>query len=222
MRRGGLRKSNKPKRKRTAAYNMADEFEIEKHQKELERLLKRLNEDGTPAKPASQSEIMSLVRGAIREKWGYCDTKLAYLNMKTIPDTDPSSRRRWKVQCEKCLLWYGKNDVAVDHLIGGHSLKSPEDLFTFYDNIINIGFDDLQILCHEDHDLKTACDLHGYTWDEAIIFKKITALESHLKNEKARKAFLLNKGFDESEVSNKEKRRLAFWKFIEENPDFKI
>ena len=176
---GGFgRKSNKPKRKRTAAHNMADEFEIEKHEKELVKLLKRLHDDGTPIKTLSESQIMSIVRGAIREKWSFCDTKLAYLNMKTIPDDDPNTRRRWKVQCEHCLEWFKKTEVSVDHRIGGHSLKSPAELFDFYDKIINIGFDDIQILCHADHDRKTACDLYGYTWDEAGIFKQVTAWES--------------------------------------------
>ncbi|QXN60196.1 hypothetical protein KUA24_129 [Vibrio phage HNL01] len=223
MRRGsGYRKSNKPKRQRTAAHNMADEFEIEKHQKELEKLLKRLNEDGTPKKPLTESAILGLCRGAIRNSWSFCDTKLAYLNMKTVPDTDTTSRRRWKVQCEICNEWFGKNDVAVDHVVGGHSLRSPDDLFEFYDNIINVSFDDLQVLCHTDHDRKTVCDLHGYTWEESGIFKQVTALETLLKNEKARKEFLLGKGFEESEISNKDKRRSAFWKFIVENPNFKI
>lgn len=224
MARGGFRKSTKPKRKRTAAHNMADEFELKKHENELKKLLNRLDEYGFPKKPLTESAIMGLCRGAIRDRWSFCDTKLAYLNMKTVPDTDLSSRRRWKVQCEDpdCLKWCGKNDVAVDHVVGGHSLRSPDELFTFYNNIINIGFKDIQILCHECHDIKTAMDLGGYTKEEAIIYKQVTALETLLKNEKARKTFLLGKGFEESSVSNKDKRREAFWKFMVDNPDFKI
>uniref|UniRef100_A0AB39AJE6 HNH endonuclease n=1 Tax=Vibrio phage P018-4 TaxID=3229728 RepID=A0AB39AJE6_9CAUD len=217
-RRGGFRKSTKPKRKRTAPHNIADEFELDKHQKELERLLKKLNEDGTPKKPLTESAIMSLVRGAIREKWSFCDTKLAYLNMKTVPDNDPNTRRRWKIQCEhpECLKWFGKNDVACDHIVGGHSLKTPEDLFTFYDNILNVSFNDLQILCHECHDRKTACDLHGYTWEESLIFKKVTAWEKQYKVASKAKEWLLSKGFSEDEVSNPEKRRQAIWKYFEQ------
>ena len=210
-----FRKSNKPKRKRNAPHNIPDDFEIEKHNKELARLLKKLNEDGTPLKPLTESQIMSLVRGAIREKWAYCDTKLAYLNMKTLPDEDPSTRRRWKVQCEDCGKWFKKSDVAVDHKIGGHSLKTPEELFDFYDKIINIGFDDLQILCHADHDIKTAMDLFGYTKEEAIIFKKVTAWESENKAVSKQKELLKSYGFKDEEISNKEKRRNCVWKYIE-------
>ena len=211
-----FRKSNKPKRKRNAPHNIPDDFEIEKHNKELVRLLKKLNEDGTPLKPLTESQIMSIVRGAIREKWAYCDTKLAYLNMKTLPDEDPSTRRRWKVQCEDCGKWFKKSDVAVDHKVGGHSLKTPEDLFDFYDKIINIGFDDLQILCHADHDIKTAMDLFGYTKEEAIIFKKVTAWESKHKTVSKQKELLKSYGFKDEEISNKEKRRTCIWKHIEE------
>ncbi|CAM0059762.1 HNH endonuclease [Vibrio phage K406] len=214
MARGGFR-GNRNQRKRTAPNNIADEFERNKHEQELVKLLKRLHEDGTPLKPASEAQIMSIVRGAIREKWSFCDTKLAYLNMKTIPDDDPKTRRRWKVQCEHCLQYFKKTDVAVDHKIGGHSLKTPEELFDFYNKIINIGFDDLQVLCHEDHDRKTACDLYGYTWEEAGIFKQVTAWESANKKVGDQKTLLKSYGFSDDEISNKEKRRECIWKHIE-------
>ncbi len=205
------------KRKRTAPNNIVDEFEREKHKTELEKLLKRLDEKGEPLKPLSEAQIMSIVRGAIREKWGFCDTKLAYTNMKTVPDDDPSSRRRWKVQCEHptCQKWFKKTDIACDHVVGGHSLRSPDDLFNFYNNIINVGFEDLQMLCHECHDRKTACDLYNYTWEEAGIFKKVTAWESLNKTVKKQKELLTSYGFSDDEISNKEKRRIAVWKYIE-------
>lgn len=216
MARGGFR-GNRSQRKRTAPNNIADEFERDKHEQELVKLLKRLNEDGTPIKPLSESQIMSIVRGAIREKWGFCDGKLAYTNMKTVPDDDPTSRRRWKIKCEhpSCQKWFKKTDVACDHVVGGHSLKSPDDLFDFYDNIINIGFDDLQMLCHECHDRKTACDLYGYTWEEAGVFKQVTAWESANKKVGDQKTLLKSYGFSDDEISNKEKRRECIWKHIE-------
>lgn len=216
MARGGFR-GNKKQRKRTAPHNIADGYEREKHEAELVKLLKRLNEDGTPKKPLTEAAIMGLVRGAIREKWGFCDVKLAYTNMKTLPDDDPSTRRRWKIQCEhpECLRWFKKTEVACDHVVGGHSLKTPDELFDFYDKIINIGFDDLQMLCHECHDRKTACDLYGYTWEEAGVFKQVTAWESLHKAVSKQKEVLKSYGFSDDEISNKEKRRACVWEYIE-------
>lgn len=212
---GGFRKYNKPKRKRTAAHNMVDEFDLKKHKDELEKLLKRLHEDGTPIKPLTESAIMGLCRGAIREKWRFCDVKLAYLNMKTVPDEDANSRRRWKVQCEDCNNFFGKTEVAVDHKKGGHQLKSPDNLFQFYNNIINVGFAGIQVLCHECHDRKTVMDLYGYTREEAFIFKEVTAWEKKNNTVGKQKELLLSYGYSDEEISNKEKRRAAIWKYLE-------
>lgn len=215
MKRGGFRKSNKPKRTRTTPHNIADEFEREKRQKELEKFLKQLNPDGTPKKPLTESQIMSLVRGAIRDRWMYSPTKLAYLYMNTVPDEDPNSRRKWKVQCEASGEWLKLTDACVDHKKGEHSLKSPDDLFSFYNSIMNVGFDDLQILSVGEHDIKTMMERYNYTREEALILKKVTAWEKEYKTAGKQKEWLLKKGFSEEEVSNPEKRRQSIWKYFE-------
>lgn len=214
MARGGFR-GNKKQRKRTAPHNIADDYEREKHQKDLEGFLKKLNEDGTPKKPLTDSQIMSIIRGAVREKWMYAPNKLAYLNMAVVPDDDPSSRKRWKAQCEKCKNWFGKNEIQIDHIRGENTLKTPEDFFTFYNNIMNIGFDDMQALCEPCHEIKGAMERFGYTESEAIIFKQVTAWESLHKAVSKQKEVLKSYGFSDDEISNKEKRRSCVWKYIE-------
>jgi len=204
-----FRKSNKPKRKRTAAHNIADDFEREKHKKELEKFLKQLNEDGTPKKPLTDSQIMSIVRGAIREKWMYAPNKLAYLNQHIIPDDDPNTRQRWKVQCEYCNKWFKKSDVQVDHCKGEHSLKTPEDLFQFYDSICNIGFDDMKVTCVPCHELKTAMERYNLTEEEAIIFKKVTAWKSDYPKANDQKKWLTSHGYKGEALKNAETREAA-------------
>jgi hypothetical protein len=216
MSRGGFR-GKRSTRKRTAPHNIADEFEREKHKKDLEGFLKKLNEDGTPKKPLTESQIMSILRGAIREKWMYAANKLAYLNKAIVPDDDPKTRRRWKAQCEHCKEWFGKNDIQIDHIKGEHSLKSPTEVFEFYDSIMNIGFDEMQALCEPCHSIKGAMERFGYTKQEAIIFKQVTAWEKEHKKVSDQKELLLSYGFSEEEVSNKEKRRECIWKFIKEH-----
>ncbi|AUR94182.1 hypothetical protein NVP1193O_051 [Vibrio phage 1.193.O._10N.286.52.C6] len=214
MARGGFR-GNRSQRKRTAPHNIADEYEREKHKKDLEGFLKKLNEDGTPKKPLTESQIMSILRGAVREKWMYAPNKLAYLNMAVVPDDDPKTRRRWKAQCEHCQCWFGKNDVQIDHIKGENSLKSPAELFEFHDNIMNIGFDGMQTLCEPCHSIKGAMERFGYTEAEAIIFKQVTAWESANKKVGDQKTLLKSYGFSDDEISNKEKRRECIWKHIE-------
>lgn len=203
------------KRKRTAPNNIADDFEREKHQKELDKFLKQLNEDGTPAKPATDSQIMGLLRGAIRERWMFAPNKLAYLYSNIVPDDDPTTRRRWKGTCERCNSDFKKTDLQVDHIKGENSLRSPEELMDFYDSIMNVGFEDLRVLCIPCHEIVTVMSRYNYTEEEAIIFKKVTAWESLNKTVKKQKELLTFYGFSADEISNKEKRRIAVWKYIE-------
>ncbi|BAV80861.1 phage protein [Vibrio phage RYC] len=217
MRRGKFGGGTKSKRKRTAPHNIADEFEREKHAKELEKFLKQLAEDGSPKKPLTVSQIMSVMRGAVREKWMYCPTKLAYLNMAIVPDDSPSTKRRWKAQCENCEEWFKKDDVAVDHIVGENSLKTPEDLLSFWDSIMNVGFDDLQVLCHDCHDIKSMMERYGYTEDEVHIMRKVLTWEKMYTKAAKQKELLISYGFKASEVSNSEKRREAIFKHFKEN-----
>lgn len=211
------RRSSKPKRQRTAAYNIADDFERDKHKKELEGFLKKLNEDGTPKKPLTESQIMSIVRGAIREKWMYAPNKLAYLNMGIVPDDDPNTRSRWKCQCEQCKGWFKKGEIQIDHEAGEHSLKTPEDLFKFYDSICNIGFDGMQRLCEDCHTIKTVMERYNLSEEDAITLKKVTAWEKKTPKAADQKKFLKSKGFAEKEVNNTENRRIAALKYFKEN-----
>lgn len=208
MARGGLRKSTKPKRKRTAPYNMADDYEIEKHREDTEKFLKKLNKDGTPLKPLTESQVMSIVRGAIREKWMYAPNKLAYLNLGIVPDEDLSSRRRWKCQCEYCHEWFGKGDIQVDHLVGEHQLKTPDDLLEFYDSICNVGFDQMKRTCIPCHEIKTTMERYGITDEkEAKAVKEAIRFENNNPKAADQKRFLLNKGFKASDVKNATTRR---------------
>ncbi|CAH9014426.1 conserved hypothetical protein [Vibrio phage 501E54-1] len=203
------------KRKRTAPHNIADDFEREKHQKDLEKFLSKLNEDGTPKKLLTQSQLMSIIRGAIREHcWMYAPNKLAFENMSTVPD-DSSSRRRWHRQCEDCKGWFKKDEVQTDHRIGEHSLKDFDQIWDFYTSISNVSFEGMASLCIPCHDIKSAMERYGYTKEEALIFKKVTAWEALHKKATPQKKFLMDNGFTEDEVSNPTKRREAIWKYFE-------
>lgn len=218
-RRKNFSKSSKPKRKRTAPHNIADEFEREKHKKELENFLSKLNEDGTPKKLLTESQIMGIIRGAIREKWMYAPNKLAYLMMGVVPDDDPNTRRRWKVQCEECEKWFKKDEVQVDHEDGENSLKTPEDVFPFYDSICNIGFDSMNRLCEDCHSIKTFKERYNITdEDEIRAIKKAISFEKENPKADTQKKFLRSKGFSASDISNSTKRRESLVKYFKDNP----
>jgi hypothetical protein len=55
----------------------------------------------------------------------------------------------------------------------------------------------------------------GCTWEEAVLYKRMTLWEASMKNIASQKKFLLGKGFSEKEISNKPKRRAAYIEFLQ-------
>lgn len=215
MRKKRIMRSKKgPKPKREGDYNIPNEAEITKLKKDLNKHLAKLDENGLILKPLTQSQLMTLIRSAIREKWAYCDVKMAYLLMGVEPDYDPKTRRRFKVQCEACKKWFSRGEIQIDHDAGEHSLKSIADFDNFVDSILQkVTFADLNRLCHDCHDLKTAMQRYNLSQEDAILFKKMTAWEADNDVEQ-RKDWLVRKGFKKSEVTNHEKRRECYLNYL--------
>ena len=146
--------------------------DIKKREAKLQQFLKRLDKDGKP----QEKHVLSTVRGAIRNAWMKSDVKLAYLYMNTIPDMDNSTRTKWLCRCEMCGELFKLTDVEIDHRSGNHSFTKIEDFEKYFNNILMVGFDDLQILCKDDHAVKTLSESLGITIEEARVEKQVIAL----------------------------------------------
>lgn len=146
--------------------------DIEKRQAKLEGFLKKIDPE-TGITP--DSVLLTMVRGAIRKSWMQSPTKLAFLLSKSVPDMD-DNRRKWKVQCSCCGEWFKESDVEVDHKHGNQTFKTVEDFQKYFEKILKVGFDDLQILCKSCHSIKTHSEKRGITFDEARIEKQAIAI----------------------------------------------
>ena len=147
-------------------------LDIKKREDKLKQFLKRLDKDGKP----QEKHVLNVVRGAIRSAWMKSDVKLAYLYMNTIPDMDDSTRTKWLVKCEMCGELFKLTDIEVDHRQGNHTLTKVEDFENYFNNILMVGFDDLSILCKEDHAVKTLAESQGISIDAARLEKKVIAI----------------------------------------------
>lgn len=147
-------------------------LDIKKREDKLQQFLKKLDTDGKP----QEKHVLSVVRGAIRSAWMKSDVKLAYLYMNTIPDMDDSTRTKWLVKCEMCDGLFKLTDVEIDHRHGNHTLTKVEDFENYFNNILMVGFDDLSILCKEDHAVKTLAESQGISIDAARLEKKVIAI----------------------------------------------
>jgi 5-methylcytosine-specific restriction endonuclease McrA len=158
VRRSKIRKPKTPKAPRKGAYNLPNDSDIEKINKEILKHSKSLDEDGRP-KPLTENQLKQLIRSAVRQKWMYCPSKLSFLAKAAVPDYDETTRRRMKYQCNICKEWFTATQVQVDHIKQEESFSSLEDALTWAGSILNAGGDeDLQILCEYDHSIKTLLD----------------------------------------------------------------
>lgn len=183
--------------------------DIKKREAKLQQFLKKLNADGKP----QEKHVLSVVRGAIRSAWMKSDVKLAYLYMNTIPDMDDKTRTKWLVKCEMCGELFKLTDVEIDHRHGNHTFTKVEDFENYFNNILMVGFDDLSILCKEDHAVKTLSESLGISIESARLEKKVIVICK--QSAKLIDAYLGENGVT-GYAKNKDARRDAVRKLLKE------
>lgn len=183
--------------------------DLKKREAKLQQFLKKLDVDGKP----QEKHVLSVVRGAVRSAWMKSDVKLAYLYMNTIPDMDDKTRTKWLVKCEMCGELFKLTDVEIDHRNGNHSFTRVEDFENYFNNILMVGFDDLSILCKEDHACKTLAESQGISIEDARTEKKVIAICK--KPAKVIDAYLTENGVT-GYAKNKDARRDAIRNVLKE------
>lgn len=190
--------------------------DINKKKAELESHLKHL----TPEGKIKPTKLLDMIRSSLRKTWMSSPQKLAFLEQKRIPDMNPATRTKWLWQCEICGELFKLDDINVDHINGNHSFTKLIDFPDYAENILNVPINGLQILCVEDHSVKTYLERHGLTWDDAVVIKKAIKLENEVGGKgkgvaQKQKKYLLSKGFKVKDVANADTRRECFIKLAE-------
>ena len=183
--------------------------EIAKKAENLARFMKQIDGDGK----IKESTGMSMVRSAIRLTWMRAPNKLAVLEQARVPDMNPATRTKWLFQCAICGKMFKQTDIEVDHVIGEHKFTQPTDFVSYWDNMLNVPMDGLQVLCIEDHRIKTYMERKGCTWEEAVAKKVVIKYGN--KPVKEQKAYLKKEGFKPAETTNAEKREKC-WTILHE------
>ncbi len=155
-----------------ASPNRAD---LKKKADELAKLKKKLACPETGKQ--KMSSLITLVRGAIRASWAICPVKLSYHEMGRVADTS-TELRKWKMQCECCQEWFKCDEIEIDHSEGNHTFTKPEDFVDYFDNILDVTYDDLQRICkYKCHRIKSHKEKQGFgTMYEACVDKVIIFL----------------------------------------------
>lgn len=130
----------------------------------------------------SESAFFTWVRSGLRQGlWMKHPIKMEMLNSqrRKIKNPRPNPRRGselvWGYDCACCGGQFTAPNIEVDHIVGEHSLKSIEDVVTFFKKIMLVTPSDLQIICKGCHGIKTYAERYGVTEAKAKAIKKAIA-----------------------------------------------
>lgn len=184
--------------------------EINKKQIDLDKHLKKLLDPETGQQKIPS--LVTMVRSAIRSSWAISPAKLAYYEMGRVPDTDPSTATKWKMQCECCKEWFKCDEIEVDHIAGNHSFNIVSDFEGYFDNILNIQFKDLQRICkYKCHRIKSHMEKQGFSsMEEACLDKIVIFLIKHVSTEGITK-LLTDLGIPPESSAPKRRIQLLAW-----------
>jgi hypothetical protein len=192
--------------------------DLKKRADKLAQFKKRVGPDGRPF----EKQVISVVRSAIRSAWMKSDVKLAFMYGRTIPDMDDSTRTKWLYKCEICSKMFKETEIEVDHKHGHHKFTKLDEFENYFNNILMVRGDDLQILCKDNkktgytgcHSIKTLSESHGLSFDEARATKQ--AIEKNKESVKNVVAFLAEHGYNAAKTKEARREQLVNH-FMKEN-----
>lgn len=146
--------------------------DIAKRKLNRDKLAKKITEDGH----LKENELIRIVRKAIDSAWMTAANKLVFLEDRVIHDMNPATRTKWLVECNQCGKMFKLADVQIDHRIGEFACTNREEFYSYILSRLDIGFDDLQVLCIPDHEIKTLSERLSITFEEARVEKSVIAI----------------------------------------------
>ncbi len=176
MAKAPFKRVDKRKGEKRDSYNVPDSLDLRLLQDKVNKYCKTLEEDGSPKKPLTINGLKQLVRIAVRKKWMFSNTKLAFLNKMKVADTDPSSRTRFRIQCNICKRWFKEPEVEVDHREGEKEFTDLNKMLEWASSILDVKFEDLQMLCIPCHKIKSHQEASGLSFIEAGFDKQAIAI----------------------------------------------
>lgn len=145
---------------------------------------------------STEAKYLSWIRGQIRQIWKGSPQRSEFIKSRKqrLPAYDENGETlKYKNGKEKLFVAYvceccgtvcydkdGSKNVktyAVDHKQGNHSLRSFDEAPGFFDSILRVRLEDLQILCKDCHDIKTYAEKYDVSLLEAGFIKTAIALE---------------------------------------------
>tara|TARA_Y100000114_G_C11764120_1_gene332341 strand:+ start:33283 stop:33813 length:531 start_codon:yes stop_codon:yes gene_type:complete len=122
-----------------------------------------------------EKAYLNWLRGSIRRIWSRHPVKIAYKQSRRYKaPVGKNGKDVWVSDCEVC----GKQsrDCQVDHLHGGYGFTDWESFTEWARMILWVGFDDVQEVCVECHEVINLSQRKGLTFQEAYVEKTAIAI----------------------------------------------
>lgn len=107
------------------------------------------------ANTMTKSQFFGKIRSSLRNAFRYWKPAQMALQLASRPSQSENKRLKKEFQCAKCKKWFKRSDVEIDHIIECGSLSCYEDIVPFLKRLAPEDIKAYQILCKEDHKLKT-------------------------------------------------------------------
>lgn len=186
------------------------------YKKDLKALQQRLDKnlkkvDPTTGRP-KESDVVGVVRSAVRKSWMRAPSKLSFIQQRAVhvedvplKDRPPklSKISKWLYKCEMCLYYHIAKNMEVHHREGEHSLKHYHQMEGFTRSILDVGWEDLSLLCVPCHSVITYSERYGVTLEQAKKEKAVIGVMN--TKAKGQRAFLIKHKVKPD--SNEAKRR---------------
>jgi 5-methylcytosine-specific restriction endonuclease McrA len=103
----------------------------------------------------TEARYFQQIRSALRNAFRYYKPFQEALEKSSRPSQSLNKRLKKEYQCAHCLKWFKRSDIEIDHIQECGSLNSYEDIVPFIKRLAVEDSSLLQILCKEDHKIKT-------------------------------------------------------------------
>lgn len=124
----------------------------------------------------TEAKFIGWLQSAFRSVWSKHPSKLSLIKSRQIGlKVGTSKKPIWHIQCYHCKQMFKLKEIEVNHKKQVGGLLRMEDRHRFFDNLLLVQPDDLELLCHECHGIVTYMERYGVTRREAIIEKKCIA-----------------------------------------------
>lgn len=101
----------------------------------------------------TEAQYWGKVRAVLRNGFRYWKPITECKKAARRAYTGDNKRQKWEYQCNLCKQWFQDKEVQVDHIIPCGTLRGPDDLIQFLENLTaETGY---QVLCKPCHVIKT-------------------------------------------------------------------